>query len=135
MSKSDPNTNSFISLLDTPDVIIRKFKRAVTDSDAKVFAGEEKPGVTNLMGIYSALTGKPFEEIEKEFDGKGYGDFKQAVAETVVDVLAPIRENYTKILADNAYMQDVLSKGRERSTLLAGRTLQKVYKKVGFLQI
>ena len=132
MSKPDENANSYISLLDPPDVVVRKFRRAVTDSDAKVRYDEEnKPGVSNLMSIYSSVTGKGPEEIEGEFEGKGYGDFKTAVGEAVAETLKPIQDRYQKLMASRDYLQDIMKKGAEDAGRIAGKTLAKVYKKVG----
>ena len=134
MSKSDENVNSFISMLDSRDDIIRKFKRAVTDSDACVRMDmENKPGVSNLIGIYSAVTDKTFEEIEREFEGKGYGDFKLAVGEAVADVLSPIRENYERIINDKAYLEQLYRNGAERAERIARKTYFKAMKKVGYV--
>ena len=133
MSKSDTNVNSFILMSDDADTIRRKFKRAVTDSDGVVHAGEDKPGVTNLMSIYSAMTGKEMDAIEAEFQGLGYGEFKLAVAESVIAELAPIQAEYTRLLADKAYLTDVLKDGAERAKRIACRTLSKVYKKIGLV--
>lgn len=133
MSKSDTNVNGFVLMLDDADTILRKFKRAVTDSEGCVRAGEDKPGVTNLMSIYSAMTGKDMDAITREFDGQGYGAFKEAVAQSVIDTLAPIQAEYARILADKAYVDGVLREGAEKASRLAHRTVQKVYKKVGFL--
>ena len=135
MSKSDANENAVVRMLDTPDAILRKFKRAVTDSDGCVRAGADKPGVTNLMSIYGVLTGKSFADIEREFDGRGYGEFKQAVAQTVVDALRPIQQEYARLLADRGYLDGVLAEGAVRAGAIARRTLAKVYKKIGFLQL
>lgn len=135
MSKSDTNANAVVRMLDDPDTIVRKFKRAVTDSEGTVRAGAEKPGVTNLMGIYSVCQGKTFEEIEREFAGKGYGEFKLAVAESVVDTLRPIQQEYARLLADKAYLDGVLQEGAVRAGQAAARILTKVYKKVGFLAL
>ena len=136
MSKSDTNVNSFILMTDDKDTIVRKFKRAVTDSDGVVrFDREAKPGVSNLMCIYSTFTGKSNDEIAAEFEGKGYGDFKMAVAEVTADALAPVQAEYDKILADKAYVDGVLKDGAERAARLANRTVSKVYRKVGFLQL
>jgi tryptophanyl-tRNA synthetase len=135
MSKSDTNANSFILMLDDPDTIVRKCKRAVTDSDGRIYASDEKPGVTNLMSIYSVFTGKDFAAIEAEFDGKGYGDFKLAVAESIIDVFAPIQAEYRRILADKTYLDGVLKDGAQRAAHIADRTVRKVYKKVGFVQL
>ena len=136
MSKSDTNVNSFILMTDDKDTILRKCKRAVTDSDGVVrFDVENKPGVSNLMTMYSVFTGKDMAAIEAEFDGKGYGDFKVAVGEAIGDGLAPIQSEYQRILADKAYVDQVLTDGAEGASRLANRMLQKVYKKVGFLQL
>ena len=134
MSKSQPEGCVF--LMDKPEDIMRKFKRAVTDSDAERcvrYAPEEKPGVANLMQIYSSVTGKSYEEIEREFDGKGYGAFKPAVGEAVVECLRPIREETERLLADKAYLESVYRAGAEKAGYVANKTLRKVYKKVGFL--
>lgn len=135
MSKSDTNANAVIRMLDDADTIVRKFRRAVTDSDNCVRAGTDKPGVTNLMSIYSAMTGRGFAAIEAEFAGRGYGEFKQAVAESVVDSLHPIQQEYARILADRAYLDGVLKDGAERAAHIARRVLDKTYRKVGFLQL
>ena len=109
MSKSDPNPNGFVAIMDDPSVIMKKFKRAVTDSDTFIaFDPENKPGVSNLMCIYSVFTGKTNAEIEAEFAGRGYGDFKLAVAEVTADALAPLQGEYARILADKAYVDGVL---------------------------
>ena len=136
MSKSDTNLNSFVLMTDDKDTIIRKFKRAVTDSDGQVrFDRENKPGVSNLMTIYSVFTGKTMEEIEAEFAGRGYGDFKMAVAEATADALVPVQTEYARILADKAYVDGVLRDGAERASRIANRTVSKVYRKVGLLQL
>lgn len=133
MSKSDPNPKGFISVFDTPDVIMKKFKSAVTDSEACVKYADGKDGINNLIGIYSCCTGKTFEEIEKEFDGKGYGDFKVAVAEAVIEELRPVQAEYNRIIDDKAYLRQVAAMGAEKAGRIADRTYQKVMKKVGFL--
>ena len=134
MSKSDENPNAYISLLDPPDVIRRKFKRAVTDSDGTIrHDAQEKPGVSNLMSIYSAVTGQSFDTIEAEFTGQGYGVFKARVADAVCEELAPLQERYQKIRADKAYLNEVITSGAERAGRDAIRMLRKVYKKVGFV--
>ena len=134
MSKSDENQNSFITLLDDRDTIIRKFKRAVTDSDTCVRYGEGKSGINNLMSIYSSVSGKSFSEIEKEFEGKGYGDFKLAVGECVADELSPIKAEFDRISKDKAYLTEVLKNGAEMAQKYSKRTLEKVYHKVGFVK-
>ena len=131
MSKSDENTNAKIMLLDDPDLIVKKFRRAVTDSGSEIRAAEDKPGVTNLMSIYSACTGKTFEEIEREFDGKGYGDFKTAVGETVRDMLRPIQERYAVYLSDKEQLNGILKSGAEKASYLASKTLAKARRKIG----
>ncbi len=133
MSKSDENVNACVSLLDSPDVILKKFKRAVTDSEARVAYGEGKDGINNLMGIYSVVTGKTMEEIENEFAGKGYGDFKVAVGEAVIEELRPIRERYEKLIADKAYLEESYRKGAEIAERMAQRTIDKAMKKIGFI--
>lgn len=136
MSKSDTNVNSYVLMTDDKDTIVRKFKRAVTDSDGVVrFDRETKPGVSNLMAIYATFTGKTMEEIEAEFAGKGYGDFKLAVAEATADALAPVQAEYSRILADKTYVDEVLKDGAARAARIANRTVSKVYRKVGLLQL
>ncbi len=135
MSKSDPAGCVF--LLEDENSIMKKFKRAITDSDTENcvrYAPDEKPGVSNLMGIYAAVTGKSYDEIEKEFAGCGYGVFKPAVGEAVCSALRPIREEASKILADKTYLKSVYTDGAERAAYIARKTLRKVYKKVGFVE-
>ena len=135
MSKSDPSGCVF--LMDKPDEIARKFKRAITDSDTENcvrWDPANKPGVANLMSVYSSVTGESFEEIEKEFAGRGYGDFKPAVGDAVIETLRPIRENAEQMIAEKAYLQEVYTKGAEKASAIARRTLRKVYKKVGFVE-
>ena len=133
MSKSDENVNSFISVNDDPDTIMRKFKRAVTDSDDKIIYSEDKPGISNLLTIYSAFKGVDVSETEKEFKGVGYGDFKLRVGEAVVEKIEPIRQEKNKILQDKAYIEEVLKNGAIKAGYIAEKTLSKVYKKVGLL--
>ena len=133
MSKSDENVNAFISFTDDTDTIIRKFKRAVTDSDSKVCYAEGKDGINNLMSIYSVITGKTISEIEAEFDGKGYGDFKLAVGQAVADTLAPIQAKYNDLLKNKDYLESVYKNGADLAGKIAFRTLSKVNKKVGFI--
>ncbi|MDR2600517.1 MAG: tryptophan--tRNA ligase [Oscillospiraceae bacterium] len=135
MSKSEINDGGCILMMDKPEDIKRLFKRAVTDSETCVrYDVDNKPGISNLMQIYSVCTGKGFEEIEKEFDGKGYGDFKLRVGEAVVELLQPIREEATKLLADKAYLENIFKNGAEKASYVANKTLRKVYKKVGFIE-
>lgn len=134
MSKSDANLNAFISMDDDPVTVLRKFKRAVTDSDDKIiYSPEDKPGISNLLTIYCAFTGKSIEQAQEEFAGKGYGDFKVAVGEVVTSAIEPIRQEKNRLLADKTYLDQVLSNGAERAERLAYRTLNKVYKKVGLV--
>ncbi len=131
MSKSDFSGGS-VCVTDDRDTIIRKFKRAVTDSGSEIVCRDDKPGITNLITIYSAFTGATVEEIEREFDGRGYGEFKLAVGEAVADKLAPIQAEYNRYLADKDYLNKVLQNGSERAAYMARKTLSKVYRKVGF---
>lgn len=134
MSKSDPNENGYILMLDPLDTVVKKIKRAVTDSEACVKRGEGKAGVENLMNIYSAMTGKSAEEIEILFDGKGYGEFKEAVAEVVVEGLRPIQEKYNDLMENKDYLETVYREGAEKARYTARKTISKVYRKIGFLQ-
>lgn len=134
MSKSDENQNGFISILDDPDTIIRKFKKAVTDSDGEIAFKEGKDGINNLLTIYAAVTDKTVDEAVREFSGMGYGDFKLAVGEAVCDALAPIREGYKKYSADRAFLEECYKKGAESAYKLSYKTLDKVYKKCGFIK-
>lgn len=133
MSKSDENPNGYVALLDDRDTIIRKFKRAVTDSGSEVVFAEGKDGVNNLINIYSCFTGKTIKEIEREFEGKGYGDFKMAVGETVADALAPIHAEFDRLMADKAYLESVMQSGAQDANRMARKTLSKVYRKVGLI--
>jgi tryptophanyl-tRNA synthetase len=136
MSKSDQDINAFVSILDEPDAIIRKFKRAVTDSDTVVrFDEADKPGISNLMTIYSVITGQTVEQIQTEFEGKGYGDFKLRVAEAVVEELRPIQARFKDLSKDKAYIDNIIKKNAETANYLAAKTLRKVQKKVGFLPV
>ena len=136
MSKSENEDTGRVLVMDTPETIMRQFKRAITDSDTENcvrYDKENKPGVSNLMTIYSACTGKSFEEIEQEFAGCGYGKFKPAVGEAVVETLRPIREEATRLMKDKAYLESVYRSGAEKAGFVAEKTLRKVYKKVGFV--
>ncbi|MCC8122282.1 MAG: tryptophan--tRNA ligase [Oscillospiraceae bacterium] len=138
MSKSDKDQSGSIHLMDSPEEIMRKFKRAVTDSDTERcvrYDRAEKPGVSNLMQIYAACTGENYEAIERAFAGQGYGAFKTAVGDAVVALLSPIRAEAARLLADKAYLEEVYRKGAQRASQTAERTLRKVYKKIGFLAI
>lgn len=133
MSKSDENPNACILILDDKDTIIRKFKRAVTDSETEICYREGKDGINNLMTIYSAVTDKTFEEIEREFAGKGYGDFKIAVGEAVADHLQPVRDNFARLISDKAYLKECYTNGAEKALRISQKTVSKVYRKVGFV--
>lgn len=134
MSKSDENVNGFISMIDSKDDIIRKFKRAVTDSGSEVCRGEGKEGIGNLMNIYSCITGKTDDEIVKEFAGRGYGDFKLTVGEACAELLAGIQEKYNLYLSDKAQLDKIIIDGAEKANYITSKTVNKVYKKVGFYQ-
>ena len=134
MSKSATNLNDVIFLDDSEETIIKKIKKAVTDSENVVrFAPETKPGVSNLMQIYSAITNKGFEEIEKDFEGKGYGDFKMAVAEVVVGKLKPIQEKYNELLENRDYLVKVYTEGKMKAEKIAIKTINEVKEKIGIL--
>jgi tryptophanyl-tRNA synthetase len=134
MSKSDKDPGGCIYIMQSPDDIMRCFKRAVTDSDTCVrYDVSEKPGISNLMQIYSVATGESFDKIEAEFEGKGYGEFKPKVGEAVVEMLRPIREEATRLLKDKAYLESVYRQGAEKAAFTANKTLRKVHKKIGFV--
>lgn len=133
MSKSDENPNACILILDDKDTIIRKFKRAVTDSEAEVRYAEGKDGINNLMTIYSCVTGKTMPEIESEFSGKGYGEFKAAVGEAVADHLEPVRTKYAQLIADKAYLKECYTDGARRAFNISNKIVTKAYRKVGFV--
>ena len=133
MSKSDENPNACILILDDKDTIIRKFKRAVTDSEAEVCYREGKDGINNLMSIYSVVTGKDFAAIESEFAGKGYGDFKLAVGEAVADHLEPVRTGFARLSQDKAYLKECYTDGAQKAMKYSGRIVSKAYHKVGFV--
>ena len=132
MSKSDENPNASIYLMDDPDTIIRKCKRAVTDSEAQILYRDEQPGVKNLIDIYSACTNKSQQDVVKEFEGKGYGDFKMAVGEAVVSVLKPLQDEVARLEKDKAYIDSIIKNNAEKANYYALKTLRKVQKKVGF---
>ncbi len=134
MSKSDENSNAWIAILDSHDDIIRKFKRAVTDSDSCVRYDKDKPGISNLMTIYSCTTGKSFDAIEKEFDGVGYGTFKETVGECVSAKLAPVQSRFAEIIKDREYLEKCYKENAEKALYLSNKTLNNVMKKVGFIQ-
>jgi len=135
MSKSAIDDGGCVLILDTPEDVMRSFKRAVTDSETSVqYDIESKPGISNLIQIYSACTGSTFDAIESEFSGKGYGDFKKSVGEAVVETLRPIREEAQRLIADKAHLESVYKLGADKASRAASRTLRKVYKKIGFIE-
>lgn len=131
MSKSDDNDNAYIALTDSIDVIVKKIKRAVTDSDGEIRFSEDKPGVSNLLSILSSCSGKNIAVLEQEFSGKGYGDLKQAAADAVVAVIGPLQQRYNQILGDKAYCNQIMREGAQRASRTADKTLAKVYRKIG----
>lgn len=133
MSKSDPNENAIVTLFDDKDAIARKFKRAVTDCGTEVRFSEDKPAISNLLTIYSLCSGESIADAEKRFAGRGYGDFKQAVADSVIAVLEPIQAEQRKLAADKPYLESVLKQGAEQAERIARKTLDKVYRKVGLV--
>ena len=136
MSKSDENPNGFISMLDDPNSIVKKFKRAVTDSESEVrYDVQNKPGISNLMEIYGCATGMNMEAVEAEFKGKGYGDFKVGVGEVVADSLKPIQDEYKRLLADKGYLEAIMKENADKASYLANKTLAKVRRKVGFVSV
>lgn len=132
MSKSDENPNGSIYLMDDPDTIMRKFKRAVTDSEGQILYRDEQPGIKNLINIYCACTGKAPDEVVREFDGKGYAEFKPAVGEAVVAVLKPLQDRVAELSKDKAYIDSVIKNNAEKAQYFANKTLRKVQKKIGF---
>lgn len=136
MSKSDENPNAYISLSDDKDTVMRKLKRAVTDSDNLIKSGiEGKEGVTNLLAIYCSLSGKTVAEAEQEFDSAGYGRFKERVAEVVIETLTPLQLRQKQLLGDKQYLNSVIKSGAEKAHRIAAKTLSKVYRKIGFYSV
>ena len=135
MSKSDENENGYILILDDRDTIMRKIKRAVTDSLGVIRYTDDQPGVKNLLNIYSVLTGETIEAIVKKYEGKGYGEFKEDLAVIVADYLEPIRLRYEEIIGDNEYLEKVYTEGARKAKLKARKILSKVQRKVGFLPV
>ncbi|MBR4800446.1 MAG: tryptophan--tRNA ligase [Clostridia bacterium] len=135
MGKTDDNTNGVVFLLDDADTIMRKFKRAVTDCDTAIVYDETKPGISNLITIYSVFTGTPVQAVEKEFAGSNYADFKTKVGEAVVEYLRPIQTKYRDLMNNKDYLVEVMKSGAEKASRIANRTLAKVYRKIGFVQL
>ncbi len=134
MSKSDENINNYIALLDEPDIIRAKIRRAVTDSNTKIEFDNNRPGISNLITIYSIITEKSFDEIKDDYKNKGYKEFKEDLAEIIIEYLKPLQNNYKRIRNDRQYLEDVLKNGKEQAFRTARKTLSKVYRKVGFIQ-
>ena len=133
MSKSDPNPNGYVAIMDDPSVILKKFKRAVTDSDGLIqFDPVNKPGVSNLLAIYTTFTGKTLPEAEAEFEGKGYGHLKTAVADAVIEELTPIQNEFKRLVSDEAYIRGIMEDGAEQARIAAAATLAKAYHAMGF---
>ncbi|MFA6866217.1 MAG: tryptophan--tRNA ligase [Clostridia bacterium] len=135
MSKSDPDVNATISLLDKPDDIMRKFKRAMTDSDGEICVRDDKPGINNLLSIFSTVTERNVEEIVNEYQGKGYAKLKNDVGESVVELLSPIQAKYDKLITDKDYLLSIAKDGAIKAQGIARKTLSKVYKKVGLVEL
>ena len=133
MSKSDENKNNTIAIMDPPEVIMSKFKKAVTDSDNEVRYSDDKPGVSNLLNIYCAVTGSTTAEAEREFDGFGYGDFKKSVGEAVVAKLEPVQKKFMELQNNKDYIDSIIKNNTEKARHLADRTLSRVQKKIGFM--
>lgn len=134
MSKSDENENAYVFILDSEDTVIRKFKRAITDSEREIrYDEEKKPGVSNLISIYSSVTGKSFTDIEKEFEGRSYGDLKDVVGQSVAEMLKPIQQKYAEFSSNKDYLNSLLKENSEKAAYMARKTLSKVYRKVGLV--
>lgn len=131
MSKSDADENATIAIIDSPDVIMRKIKRAVTDSEGKVYFSEDKLGVSNLLTIYSTITDKTIQQSVQEFDGLGYAELKNRVGEAIIEVLRPVQDTYSRLMKDKVYLSDMAKLGAEKASAIAYKTVRKVYKKVG----
>lgn len=135
MSKSSEDENSYILMLDDPKTIERKIKRAVTDSDANFCYSDDQPGLKNLINIYQAFSNKSVEDIVKEYEGESYGPFKNDLAELIIESLRPIQDEYSRLINDKAFLEEVMAKGASKASYLANKTIRKVYRKVGFVQI
>lgn len=135
MSKSSEDENSYILMLDDPKTIERKIKRAVTDSDAHFCYSDDQPGLKNLINIYQAFSDKAVEDIVKEYEGESYGPFKNDLAELIIESLRPIQDEYSRLINDKAFLEEVMAKGASKASYLANKTIRKVYRKVGFVQI
>ena len=133
MSKSDENANSYISMLETPEIILSKVKKSVTDSRGIIAYSDEQPGLKNLLNIYSSFTGQSTDEIVKSYEGKGYGDLKKDTAEVISEGLRPVREKYDYLMKNKDYLEDIYSAGAKKAAQKAMKTLDKVYRKVGFV--
>ena len=134
MSKSDENINNIISLLDSESQIIKKINRSVTDSDNKILCKDDKVGISNLLNIYASVTGKSIKELEQEYEGKSYSDFKSDLSENIIELLKPIQSKYNEIINDKKWLEDLLVSGSEKASFIARKTISKVYRKVGFIK-
>ena len=134
MSKSDENMNNIISLLDSESQVIKKINRSVTDSDNKILCKNDKPGISNLLNIYASVSGKSIIELEQEYDGKSYSDFKSDLSENIIELLKPIQIKYNEIISDKKWLEDLLISGSEKASFIARKTMSKVYRKVGFIK-
>ncbi len=135
MSKSSEDENSYILMLDDPKTIERKIKRAVTDSDAHFCYSDDQPGLKNLINIYQAFSNESVENIVKQYEGESYGPFKNDLAEIIIESLRPIQDEYSRLINDKAFLEEVMAKGASKASYLANKTIRKVYRKVGFVQI
>ena len=134
MSKSDENMNNIISLLDSESQVIKKINRSVTDSDNKILCKNDKPGISNLLNIYASVSGKSIIELEQEYDGKSYSDFKSDLSENIIELLKPIQIKYNEIISDKKWLEDLLISSSEKASFIARKTMSKVYRKVGFIK-
>ena len=134
MSKSDENMNNIISLLDSESQVIKKINRSVTDSDNKILSKNNKAGISNLLNIYASVSGKSIIELEQEYDGKSYSEFKSDLSENIIELLKPIQIKYNEIISDKKWLEDLLISGSEKASYIARKTMSKVYRKVGFIK-
>ena len=134
MSKSDENMNNIISLLDSESQVIKKINRSVTDSDNKILCKNDKAGISNLLNIYASVSGKSIIELEQEYDGKSYSEFKSDLSENIIELLKPIQIKYNEIISDKKWLEDLLISGSEKASFIARKTMSKVYRKVGFIK-
>ena len=134
MSKSDENMNNIISLLDSESQVIKKINRSVTDSDNKILCKNDKAGISNLLNIYASVSGRSIIELEQQYDGKSYSEFKSDLSENIIELLKPIQVKYNEIINDKTWLEDLLISGSEKASFIARKTMSKVYRKVGFIK-